>query len=125
MLNKLRTLVKFCIVGVIATAVHYGIYYLLYRYIGINISYALGYLISFCLNFYLSAVFTFKTTMTFHRGIGFAVSHAVNFGLHMLFLNVFNHYFVIDQRFIPFLVYSIVIPINYLMVHFVFTSKKL
>ena len=54
-------IIRFGIVGVIATAIHYGIYLLLKQVMDINISYSIGYLISLACNFYLTARFTFQT----------------------------------------------------------------
>ena len=46
-------------VGILATALHYGIYFLLQRFINVNIAYTLGYALSFIANFYLTEYFTF------------------------------------------------------------------
>ena len=47
--------VRFGIVGIAATALHYGIYYLLQPYINVNIAYTTGYVLSFIANFYLTS----------------------------------------------------------------------
>ena len=41
-------------VGVFATALHYGIYFLLQKFINVNIAYTLGYAFSFIANVYLT-----------------------------------------------------------------------
>lgn len=38
---------RFALVGVIATLLHYGIYYFLQRVINVNIAYTIGYVLSF------------------------------------------------------------------------------
>ena len=53
-------IVRFGVVGVIATALHYGIYWLLHDVINVNLAYTLGYFISFVVNYVLSACFTFR-----------------------------------------------------------------
>lgn len=111
--------VRFGIVGVIATIIHYAIYYLLYQIINVNIAYTLGYLISFCCNFWLSARFTFRTKATTKRGIGFALSHLINYGMQILVLNIALKIGV-PQIWAPIPVYMICIPINFLLVKFVF-----
>lgn len=123
--------VRFAVVGVIATAIHYGIYlFLLWCHspqktglsIYSNIAYTIGYLISFCCNMWLSARFTFHEKLTLKRGGGFALSHLINYGLHIVFLNLFL-WFGIPNRWAPIPVYCIVVPINYLLVRTVFKSK--
>lgn len=120
-INKVFRLefVRFGIVGVIATIIHYVIYYLLCKIININIAYTLGYLISFCCNFWLSARFTFRTKATTKRGIGFALSHLINYGMQILVLNIALKIGV-PQIWAPIPVYMICIPINFLLVKFVF-----
>ena len=51
---------RFCIVGVLATAINYGVYYLCLSFTNPTIAYTLGYAISFICNFFLTAKFTFK-----------------------------------------------------------------
>lgn len=58
-LKRVPEFVRFILVGVFATALHYGIYLLLQRLINVNIAYTLGYALSFIANFYLTAYFTF------------------------------------------------------------------
>ncbi len=119
---------RFCLVGVVATILHYGIYLLILKVfnidslIGENVAYSIGYLLSWCANLWLTAKFTFKEKVTVKRGIGFAVSHAVNYVLHLLFLNLFLS-FGVSSQVAPIPVYCIVVPINFLLVRTVF--KKL
>lgn len=111
--------IRFGIVGVIATAVHYGIYYALLNVINPNVAFTIGYLLSFFMNFWLSAKFTFKAEATAKRGVGFALSHLVNYGLQMLVLNV-SLKFGVPEPLAPVPVYLICIPVNFLLVRFVF-----
>lgn len=117
--TDVREFVRFCIVGVIATAIHYGIYLLLDLWINVNVAYTAGYIISFCCNLLLTARFTFKKEITVKRTGGFALSHLVNYILHMLFLNLFLWIGLSDQ-WAPIPVYCIVIPINFILVRTVF-----
>lgn len=111
--------IRFAMVGVFATIIHYGIYYILLNLINVNIAYTIGYLISFCCNFWLSAKFTFKADPTTKRGLGFAISHLINYVLQMLVLNV-SIKMGIPEPFAPIPVYAICIPVNFLLVRFVF-----
>lgn len=124
MINLLKRLfsiefIRFGIVGVIATAVHYGIYYILLNVINPNLAFTIGYLLSFFMNFWLSAKFTFKAEATAKRGVGFALSHLVNYGLQMIVLNV-SLKLGVPETLAPVPVYLICIPVNFLLVRFVF-----
>lgn len=59
--------IRFGTVGLLATALHYGIYYLLQRYIPVNIAYTIGYVLSFIANFYLTAFFTFRSAPSWKK----------------------------------------------------------
>lgn len=111
--------IRFGIVGVGATAIHYGIYYILLKCINVSIAYTIGYLISFCVNFWLSAKFTFKTEATTKKCFGFALSHLVNYGLQLLVLNT-SIFLGVPTALAPIPVYILCIPVNFLMVRFVF-----
>lgn len=110
---------RFVIVGVIATALHYAIYWILMRWMNVNIAYTIGYALSFICNFFLTSYFTFKSKATVKRGLGFGTAHLVNYLLQMAFLNLFI-WLGIKAEWAPIPVYMIVIPINFLLVRFVF-----
>ena len=121
--QKFREVVRFAIVGLIATGIHYGIYYLLNLFLNVNVAYTIGYVVSWFANLYLTAHYTFKSTLSFKKGVGFAFSHLVNYLLHMLFLNLFLAIGV-SEEIAPLFVFALVIPINFLLVRFVFKSKR-
>lgn len=114
--------IRFAITGVIATAIHYGIYLLLKQVIDLNVSYTLGYVISLLCNFYLTARFTFKTETSVKRGAGFLASHGVNYLLHMLLLNLFIS-IGIPSSYAPIPVYCIAVPVNFILVRTVFRKS--
>ena len=87
--NKRREFFRFILVGVLATATHYGIYFFLCVLMLPAIAYTIGYAISFILNFYLSNIFTFNTKPTVRKGIGFGISHFINYLLHIGLLSLF------------------------------------
>lgn len=80
---------RFCIIGVLAAAVHYGVYLILQWWIALNIAYTAGYLISFIGNFILTNFFTFRTKPTWKNFVGFAGSHGINYFLHIVLFNIF------------------------------------
>ena len=54
----LLEIARFGVVGVLATAIHYGVYLLLNPYMNANIAYTIGYVVSFICNFFLSNYFS-------------------------------------------------------------------
>lgn len=122
--QTLKEVVRFGIVGVVATATHYGIYYLLQPYINVNIAYTTGYALSFIANFYLTSYFTFGTKPSWRKLMGMGGAHLVNYLLHLALLNLFL-FMGITKTWAPVPVFAIAIPVNFLLVRFVFKHKKL
>lgn len=122
--NCLHEIIRFGVVGVFATLLHYGIYWLLRHCMNYNIAYTIGYVLSFICNFFLTSFFTFKTKASVKRGIGFGGVHLFNYFNQMLLLNVFV-LFGIRENIAPLFVYAVAIPIQFIMVRFVFKFKNL
>ena len=116
-----REIIRFCIVGGIATAIHYGVYLLCQLVMSPNIAYTIGWAISLGCNFYLSSRFTFRQHMSIYRAGGFISSHVVNYLMHIGLFNLFL-WIGVNQLYAPLIVYCIVIPINYLLIRFVFSK---
>ncbi len=117
--NERYAFVRFVLVGVLATALHYGLYYVLQRVIPVNIAYTLGYALSFIANFYLTAYFTFGSRPSWRKAFGFGGAHVVNYLLHMGLLNLFL-WWGVPPTLAPLPVFAIAIPVNFLLVRFVF-----
>ena len=114
--------VRFGIVGVGATALHYLIYYLLVDLIPTNLAYSLGYVISFIANFFATSYFTFHTAPSWKRLIGMGGAHGVNFLLHLTLLNLFL-WIGVPAKLAPIPVFLIAVPINFILVRYVFKRK--
>lgn len=119
----IREFIKFVIVGGLYTALHYGIYYILQIHINVNVAYSLGYIMSFIANFYLTSYFTFKSSPSWKKLFGMGGVHAVNYAIHILLLNLFLR-MGISQEWAPIPVFAIAIPVNFLLVRFVFKNKE-
>lgn len=113
--KQIGEIIRFGIVGVLATIIQYLVYVMLYNFIGTNIAFTLGYIVSLIFNFILSNYFTFKTNPNKEKGIKFLLAHGFNYGLQMVLLNIFNMVGV-HKAISPFLVYCISIPVNFLLV---------
>ncbi len=121
-LKQLPEFIRFVIVGILATALHYGLYFILQSFINVNVAYTLGYAISFIANFYLTAYFTFGRKPSWRKAFGFGGAHLVNYLLHMGLLNLFL-WLGVPKPYAPIPVFAIAIPINFLLVRFVFKRK--
>ena len=115
---------RFLITGGLATLLHYGIYYvLLLLCVNMSLAFAAGYFLSFVFNYLMSARFTFKKKTTAKNGIGFIFAHCINFLLQIGLLNFFA-YLGVGKALAPIPAYSISIPVNFLVVRFVFRRTK-
>ncbi len=122
---KVLEFIRFVVVGVLATAFHYGIYIgLCYAFhLNYNVAYSLGYIISFIFNYFASSFFTFKENPNAQNGVMFAGAHLINYFVHMILLNVFI-FIGIPNAFAPIFVFPIAIVINFFMVRFAFKKAK-
>lgn len=120
--TKINEFIRFGIVGVIATIIHYGIYLVLNLMIVSWVAYSIGYGISFLGNFYLSNKFTFKTKPSIKKGIGFGLCHFINYLLQVILLSILIKLGIPDE-YAPIPVFCIAVPVNFLMVRFVLKLK--
>ena len=111
--------IRFCIVGIMAVAIHYAIYLLLKQWMVHVVAFAIGYFISFIANFFMTAKFTFKKDATTKKGVGFLGAHIINFILQTSLLQLFL-WLGVDENFAPIPVYCIAVPVNFMLVRFVF-----
>lgn len=114
---------RFGLVGATATALHYGIYYLLQRVMNVNVAYTVGYVLSFLVNFYLTAYFTFRSAPSWKKLTGMGGAHVVNYLLHLALLNLFL-WLGVREEWAPFPVFAVAVPVNFLLVRWVFKEKK-
>lgn len=121
---RLPSFIRFCIVGTIAAAIHYGIYFVL-QWLDINLSvaYTAGYLLSFVVNYYLTNYFTFGTRPEWKNFLGFAGSHGVNYLLHIVLFNVFISLGV-HRLIAPPLVMLVAMLVQYTILNWVFKKWK-
>lgn len=110
---------RWVIVGVVATGLHYGIYYIMLQWVAMpyNGAYACGYVGSLIFNYVASVRFAFKTTFGWLKTLKFLGSHAINCALHFLLLNLFI-WLGLSELVAPVLVLCIVVPINFFLVRF-------
>ena len=121
--DRLMQFVRFCLIGTLAAGVHYGIYFLLQRWIDVNLAYTTGYVLSFVGNFFLTSYFTFKTVPSWGRFVGFAGSHGLNYGLHIVLFNLFL-WAGVHRLVAPPLVMLVAMLVQFCVLRLVFTPRK-
>ena len=121
--EKRYEFIRFCVVGVLASGLHYGVYYLLQTRINVNVAYTVGYLISLICNFFLTSYLTFHSSPSIRKALGFGGSHLINYLIHLFFLNLFL-YLGISKVLAPVLVLAIAVPINFILLRWVFKHKN-
>ena len=121
--KALGQFVRFGMVGVFCTGLHYAIYYMLQWWLEVNLAYTAGYVLSLVAHVYLTAFFTFGTSPSWKRLAGMGGAHLVNYLLHMLLLNLFL-WLGVTKTWAPVPVFAIAIPVNFILVRWVFTNHK-
>lgn len=119
--EKWRQPIRFALVGGLATAIHYGVYLLLQLWMWAGVAYTIGYVVSFVINYMLTNYFTFKTRPNTKNGVGFVISHGINYGLHIGLLEFFL-WLGVSNEWAPIPVFCIVIPVNFFILRYVFTK---
>ena len=71
--SRIGEVLRFGVVGVLATVLQYAIYWVLLRWAGASLSLAVGYAVSFVFNFVASTRYTFRVKANASSGAGFAL----------------------------------------------------
>lgn len=121
--GRLSEIIRFGIVGLMATILQYGIYVTFVEAIGVKAvpSTLISYSISFVFNYILSSYFTFHKRPSAQNMLGFVLSHLVNMGLQTGMVAIFKELVGPTLALLPAL--GICIPLNYLMVRFAFNNE--
>lgn len=115
--GKIGEILRFAIVGIAATLIQYGVYWILIQWLAPTIAMTIGYAISFAFNFIASTRYTFRVKASAKHGAGFALSHAVNYVLQMAMLNVFI-WLGIPKQWAPIPMFGVCVPVNFVLVRF-------
>lgn len=121
--GRLSEILRFCIVGGLATALQYGIYVVFVDAVGVKAvpSTLISYGISFVFNYFLTSFFTFHKKPSPYNVVGFICSHAINMGMQTGLVAIFKGLVGNTLALLPAL--AICIPLNYLMVRFSFNNE--
>lgn len=121
--ESIGEMIRFAIVGTLVTVIHYVVYWLLLLLVNANIAWTAGYLAGFVVNYFLSAYYIFREKTNAKNGAGFGIAHVVNYFLQMGLLNFFI-WTGMSAELAPVGVYAVSIPVNFLLVRFVFKRFK-
>lgn len=121
--SRLSEIIRFAIVGGIATLLQYGFYVVFLRAVKVPAvpSTMISYALSFIANFFLSSYFTFHSQPTAKKGLGFTLSHLFNMGMQTGLVAIFKEIINPTLALLPAM--AICIPVNYFLVRFAFTSR--
>lgn len=120
--KKFGEILRFGIVGAIAALLQYGVYLAMLILMSPGVANTIGYIISFIFNFIASTHYTFKVKANAKRGLGFALSHVVNYLLQTLTLLLFI-YIGVPKAYAPIPMFCICVPVNFILVRYFLTKK--
>ena len=120
--KKFCEILRFGIVGAIAALLQYGVYLAMLIITSPGVANTIGYIISFIFNFIASTHYTFKVKANAKRGLGFALSHVVNYLLQTLTLLLFI-YIGVPKAYAPIPMFCICVPVNFILVRYFLTKK--
>lgn len=120
--ERILEIVRFGITGVVSTLVTYAVYYICLLWLNPTLSFSIGYIVAMIVNYILTTSFTFKVKANGKNATGFVISNAINYGLCTLFLNFFI-WIGVSKKIAPIPMYTICIPLNFLIVRFVMKKK--
>ena len=115
--GQLGEVMRFAVVGVLATLIQYGVYWALLHWLAPTVAMTVGYAVSFAFNFIASTRYTFRVKASARRGAGFVLSHAVNYVLQMAMLNLFI-WTGVAKQWAPIPMFCVCVPVNFLLVRF-------
>ena len=76
--RNLAEFIRFCIVGVIASAIDAALFYAAKTIVPYQVALVIGYLVSLTVNYYLTTKWTFKVRQTWTNLLGIISVHLVN-----------------------------------------------
>lgn len=115
--EKISEVLRFALVGIIATALQYACYLMLNGILHPTIANTIAYIVSFIFNYIASTHYTFKVKSTAKKGLGFAFSHLINYTMQTVVLSIALWVGITkDWAMIP--VFVICVPTNFILVRY-------
>ena len=120
---KMAQFFRFCVNGGVSAGIHYGVYVLAMQFMQIDVAYSVGYIVSFVYNYFLTCYWTFHARPTWMRLVGFAGGHGVNYLIHVVLFHLLTVWGV-HRLIAPVLVLMVAVPTNFLILRYVYRTKK-
>lgn len=112
-------LIRFCIVGTIATGIDAAVFYLVRQIATYQVALISGYFISLVANYFLTVIWTFKQKPSVNNAIGVVLAHLFNlFIVRMGVMHLLVEKLSVDDRlaYIPTILLSV--ATNFMVVRF-------
>ena len=116
-------IMRFGVTGSLSTGLHYCAYLLALLVFNATISYTIGYGVGLVFNYFMTTRFTFKKQSSKKNAAGFLGSHIINYLLEIGLLNLLMH-FAIGKQLAGIMTLVMIVPINFLLLRFVFVKLK-
>jgi putative flippase GtrA len=111
----LRHVNRFVVVGVINTAIYYGLYLFLRTIIPYLAAHVTAIFIAMLGSFFLNCYWTFETAPTWSKFALFPFTNATNYVVTTLSVFVLVEWFGVDQRWAPLIAAAAAIPVTFLL----------
>ncbi|MEU2354142.1 GtrA family protein [Streptomyces misionensis] len=110
-----RQIVTFAVVGVLNTAVYYGLYLLFLAWLPYLAAHVLAFALSMVGSFFLNARFTYRIRPTWRKFLLFPLTNAANFVITTAGVYVIVDVLHAGSRFAPLLASAAAIPITFVV----------
>jgi putative flippase GtrA len=117
-------IVRFAVVGVLNTAVYYGLYLTFALVLPYLAAHVVAFVLSMVGSFFLNCRFTFHTRPTLRKFLLFPLSNVTNFVVTSIGLYVLVQLFGSNVRLAPLLAASLAIPITFLVARLVLAERR-
>lgn len=121
--SSFKEIIRFVIVGFVATLFNYGVYSVCILFTTPAISMLIATVLATILNYFMTTSFTFRVKRNVKNGIGFIITNLINLVLNEAFLFLFI-FLGVSERIAPLPMYAVCIPINFLLVRNVMRRFK-
>ncbi|WP_309110548.1 GtrA family protein [Saccharothrix sp.] len=124
MTAKLGRIVRFGLVGVLNTAVYYGLYLLLKLALPYMAAHIVAFVLAMVGSYFMNCFFTFRTKPSWKTFLLFPLSNATNFVVTTTGLWVLVTWFAVNQRVAPLLAAAVAIPFTFIVAQLVLTGRS-
>lgn len=114
----------FILVGVINTAVTYGLYLLLLVWLHYQVAYAIAYVTGIVLSYLLNATFVFSVSLSWRSFFSFPLVYLVQYAICLMAMYVLVEGFHLNLKLAPLIITAATIPITYILSKWVLIKRN-